>query len=183
METTTHTLPAWIGTTQPTTTEQTQSNYAILMERQLSIYESIWEQILDRTSLGHRLKDIVSDDPREIDLAKLNRWITKDPKRAKEYREAKKMGAHMVLEEMLDISDAKDSMEDVARSTLRVNTRRLYIKAYDKDTFGDNPGMNDQALAGGITINIGAVESPYGKRIDTIDIQPTEPTLLETPDE
>jgi hypothetical protein len=157
---------------------QSQSHYAIMVERQLEIFESMWESLLDRVSLGHKLRDIVSDDPRssEIDLARLNRWIAKDPSRKKEFNTAKLMGTHMVLEEMIDISDGKDSMEDVARSTLRVNTRRLYLKAYNRDTFGDQPSMADTSLAGGITINIGAVQSPFtiDNAADTVEVLPNE---------
>lgn len=159
-------LPAWIGTTH--TSVPVQSNFAIQLERQNHIFESIWDSLLDRTSLGHKLKDIASDDPRGIDLPRLTRWISKDPTRNKEYNAAKRMGTHMVLEEMIDISDGKDSMEDVARSTLRVNTRRLYLKAYNRDVFGDQPAQSENSLAGGITINIGQVESPY-----TVDNKPT----------
>lgn len=190
METTTA-LPAWIGTTQLDTSPAQQShqatpnhapspqagtNFAIQLERQNQIFESIWDSLLDRTSLGHKLKDIASDDPRGIDLPKLTRWISKDPTRNKEYNAAKRMGTHLVLEEMIDISDGKDSMEDVARSTLRVNTRRLYLKAYNKDVFGDQPAQSENSLAGGITINIGQVESPY-----TVDNKPmVEITDVET---
>lgn len=189
METTTA-LPAWIGTTQLDTSlpsssnapsPQAGTNFAIQLERQNQIFESIWDSLLDRTSLGHKLKDIASDDPRGIDLPKLTRWISKDPTRNKEYNAAKRMGTHMVLEEMIDISDGKDSMEDVARSTLRVNTRRLYLKAYNRDVFGDQPAQSENSLAGGITINIGAVQSPYAASITTIE---QEPLVLENlPDE
>ena len=184
METTTA-LPAWIGTTQLDTPTAAQSappiqvpspqagtNFAIQLERQNQIFESIWDSLLDRTSLGHKLKDIASDDPRGIDLPKLTRWISKDPTRNKEYNAAKRMGTHLVLEEMIDISDGKDSMEDVARSTLRVNTRRLYLKAYNRDVFGDQPAQSENSLAGGITINIGAVQSPYATPIETIEQAP-----------
>ena len=184
METTTA-LPAWIGTTQLDTSPeptpnapspQAGTNFAIQLERQNQIFESIWDSLLDRTSLGHKLKDIASDDPRGIDLPKLTRWISKDPTRNKEYNAAKRMGTHMVLEEMIDISDGKDSMEDVARSTLRVNTRRLYLKAYNRDVFGDQPAQSENSLASGITINIGAVQSPYATSITTIE---QEPLVLE----
>lgn len=188
METTTA-LPAWIGTTQLDTptparsappiqvpSPQAGTNFAIQLERQNQIFESIWDSLLDRTSLGHKLKDIASDDPRGIDLPKLTRWISKDPTRNKEYNAAKRMGTHLVLEEMIDISDGKDSMEDVARSTLRVNTRRLYLKAYNRDVFGDQPAQSENSLAGGITINIGAVQSPYAAPITTIE---QEPLVLE----
>ena len=178
METTT-TLPSWIGTVadaNPDTPLAPRASHLALMEQ---IYLSIWEQTLDRVSLGHKLKDILSDDPRDIDLAAFNRWIAKDKSRSKAFNEAKRMGTHMVLEEMIDIADGKDSIEDVARSTLRVNTRRIYLKAYNKDTFGDNPAFAD-ASSPTISINIGAVESPYAK--PTIDVTPSDQALtLENP--
>ena len=168
METTTA-LPAWIGTTQPQPQpDRPISAYGTHIALMEQVYLSIWQQTLDRISLGHKLKDVISDDPREIDLAAFNRWIAKDKKRANEFKEAKRMGTHMVLEEMIDIADGKDSMEDVARSTLRVNTRRLYLKAYNKDTFGDNPAFADHSSPT-ISINIGAVESPYAKPTMVVD--------------
>ena len=167
METTT-TLPSWIGTVataNPDTPLAPRTAHVALMEQ---IYLSIWETTLDRVSLGHKLKDILSDDPREIDLAGFNRWIAKDKQRSKALNEAKRMGTHMVLEEMIDIADGLNSMEDVARSTLRVNTRRLYLKAYNKDTFGDNPAFSETSSPT-ISINLGAVESPYAKPSLVID--------------
>lgn len=171
METTTA-LPAWIGTTltEPTPAHTDQplaprTAHLALMEQ---VYLSIWETTLDRVSLGHKLKDIISDDPREIDLAAFSRWVAKDKSRSKALNDAKRMGTHFVLEDMIDIADGMNSMEDVARSTLRVNTRRLYLKAYNKDTFGDNP-LQGEHTSPTISINIGAVESPYAKPSLVID--------------
>ena len=181
METTTA-LPAWIGTTQPQPQpDRPISAYGTHIALMEQVYLSIWQQTLDRISLGHKLKDVISDDPREIDLAAFNRWIAKDKKRANEFKEAKRMGTHMVLEEMIEIADGHNSMEDVARSTLRVNTRRLYLKAYNKDVFGDNPAFAESAGNQPITIIIGAVDSPYNK--PTIDITPAPITLENTIDE
>lgn len=170
--------PTWLD---PTKSEPAISHYKAVQLVNDTIFESIFESTIDRVALGHSLSTIVSDDPRNLDLARYLRWIQKDKDRRREFNEAKRIGTHLVLEQMIRISDGEDNpMEDVARSTLRVNTRRLYLKAYNPDTFGDSPSNAASATGGGgITINIGSVESPYAPTItandNVIDVTPNTP--------
>lgn len=88
---------------------------------------------------------------------------------------AERVGADAVMEDAQKISDAEHSMEDVARSTVRVNIRRTRAKA-SSPKYQDQPAQSENSMAGGITINIGAVQSPYAAPITTIE---QEPLVLE----
>ena len=131
-------------------------------------HQAAFEPILDRVALGHALKDILADRPDSavIHQGALIRWIRKDPERLARFREAQEIGAEVVEDEMVSIADAQHSLEDVARSTLRVKTRQWVLevrnrKRYAKDATPSNPF----AGGGGITINIGAVDVPHQRQL------------------
>lgn len=131
-------------------------------------FTNILDDTLGRVAAGHTLRSIFDDDPRpelnEVSASLFIRWLRKDKDRWKQYQESLKLATYTYAEESVAIADgaAGNEMEDVTRSTLRVNTRRTLMKAYNRDVFGDTPSLNDAAsLAGGISININAVQSPY----------------------
>lgn len=87
------------------------------------------------------------------------RWIRADPERLARFREAQEIGTELIEDEMIAIADAENSLEDVARSKLRIDTRKDVLgfrnrKRYSKDVIPSNP------FSGGITINIGDVLVP-----------------------
>ena len=127
-----------------------------------TIFELMFEDTLDRVTRGHPLKDIVNDSPRQIDYASYYTWIKKDPQREKRYYEAREIGAEIVADELIAIADATDNpMEDVARSTLRINTRKFLLGVWNRRRYGDDRSSAASLGTGGITINIGEVVSPY----------------------
>ena len=174
METTTA-LPAWIGTTQLDTSPLPKINSLAITIREEEVFQSIWPTYIDRTYQGHLLVDILSDDPRQIHTGRFRRWIDDSSERKKMASRAERVGADAVMEDAQKISDAEHSMEDVARSTVRVNIRRTRAKA-SSPKYQDQPAQSENSMAGGITINIGAVQSPYAAPITTIE---QEPLVLE----
>jgi hypothetical protein len=50
---------------------------------------------------------------------------------------AQAIGAQAVERDILAIADAKDSIEDVNRSTLRINTRKWLLGVWNRKRFGD----------------------------------------------
>lgn len=101
-------------------------------------YEYVFDSILDRVCEGVSIKSALKEDRRVFDSADFIKWIHKDPTRKERLREAQKVGAEMIASDMIDISDGKDNvMEDVHRSTLRVNTRKFLIGVFDRARFGE----------------------------------------------
>ena len=53
------------------------------------------------------------------------------------YYEAQAIGAEVIAQQILEIADAQDSMEDVNRSTLKINTRKWLLGVWNRKRFGD----------------------------------------------
>jgi hypothetical protein len=100
-------------------------------------FESLFEDALDTIAMGNPLTSVVEDDPRPINYARMLAWIHRDPKRQEMYYAAQAIGAQAVERDMLAIADAKDSIEDVNRSTLRINTRKWLLGVWNRKRFGD----------------------------------------------
>ena len=139
-----------------------------LAELQLAetIFDLRFEDTLERLMLGHPLTSIVDDlnenSRANISAGHFQRWILKDKARKAQWDEAMEMGSHIVMGEMIRIADGVDNpMEDVARSTLRVKARQIALKAYNRRQFGDDGSSAPSAGAGGVTVNITGVISPY----------------------
>ena len=168
-------VPSWLDyqTTSPppTSASTTLVKYPRTAE-ELTLMEITHENFmiaaLDRIALGHPLKDIIEDDPRGISMVEFIRWVRKDKERLAQWREAEEIAAEVLIMQTLGIAEGKDSMEDTNRSTLRVQNNWRVAAAYSPKRFGKDTAAVGNAGVGGITINIGQVESPY-----TVDNKPT----------
>ena len=175
-------VPSWLETIQVTSPTQapvpplpppgtTLVKYPRTAE-ELTLMEITHENFmiaaLDRIALGHPLKDIIEDDPRGISMVEFIRWVRKDKERLAQWREAEEIAAEVLIMQTLGIAEGKDSMEDTNRSTLRVQNNWRVAAAYSPKRFGKDTAAVGNAGGGGVTINIGMVESPY-----TVDNKPT----------
>jgi hypothetical protein len=125
-------------------------------------FDNFFEGSIDRIALGHPLKDIIADDPRDIPIVEYLRWVRKDKTRKDRLKEAEEIAAEVLVMQTISIAAGDDSMEDTNRSTLRVNNNWKIAAAYSPKRFGKEASMATGASGGGgITINIGQVESPY----------------------
>ena len=132
-------------------------------------YENFFEGALDRIALGHPLKDIIEDDPRQISMVDYLRWVRKDKTRKERLKEAEEIAAEVLVMQTIGIAEGKDSLEDTNRSTLRVQNNWRIAQAYAPKRFGkEAAAANAPAGGGGIIINIGQVESPYA----VVDVVP-----------
>ncbi len=98
--------------------------------------EYSWNKILEGISHGHTLKSIV-DDGLGVDYNQLLRWIHKNEARKAEYYQAREIGAEVIADDLIEISDGVDSMEDVARSSLRIQTRKWLLGVWNRGRYGD----------------------------------------------
>ena len=73
---------------------------------------------------GLGVRQLFDNDPRAPDLKRFVAWVMRDENRKAQYYEAQAIGAEVLMIETPLIADASDSLEDVNRSTLRVNTRK-----------------------------------------------------------
>lgn len=112
-------------------------------------FEIMFDRVLDEIASGRNLLDVFKSDARNLDTARFMRWVKKDPERKLRYEQAQTIAAEIKMAECVEIADAMDSMEDVQRSRLRIDTRMIQIKAYDRQRYGDTKTVE---FAGGISV-------------------------------
>ena len=101
-------------------------------------FESMFEEFLDvicENGLG--VTQMFERDPRGPDLKRFIAWVVRDPKRKELYYEAQAVGAEVCAVEIPMIADAKDSMEDANRSSIRIDARKWQLKVWNRERFGD----------------------------------------------
>lgn len=107
------------------------------LELRNALFSNIFEHILDDITKGFSITSALSKDNRDIDPAEFLKWINKDHYRKSRYYEAQELGSEIIASELISIADGEDSLEDVQRSTLRVNTRKYLMGVYNRKRFGE----------------------------------------------
>lgn len=133
--------------------------------------EWTWEEILRRVSEGHSIASLCREPEMPQNAGKLLRWIMNDVDRKDLYYKAQAIGTEMLTDKMMSIADAEDDpMEDVQRSTLRVNTHKWVISARNRDRFGDKKQIEQT-----VTVNISDAMENAQKRVADL----RQPLLIE----
>ena len=126
-----------------------------------TIFSNLFETVLDQVALGTPLASILNTDHREPALARFVRWIHADATRKNRYREAQEIGAEIIADQMIWIADANDSLEDVARSTLRINTRKWILGVLNRKRFGEVKQIEQN-----VTLDIGEAMQRAQERVN-----------------
>lgn len=101
--------------------------------------EAVWEEAMDKVRDGQTLTAICRDNHNMPEISELRRYIHANPELLAEYRHNQEMGAEKVEDEMIEIADAEhNSLEDVQRSTLKINTRKFLLGIWNRPRYGDN---------------------------------------------
>ena len=168
-------LPPWLAQTEPLPYYHPEvvKAKAQRRENQRAIehltFESLFDDVLDKVREGGMLVNQMFDnDPRAPSYARFISWVYRDESRRARYDEAQLAGAEVIKQQMLMIADADDSLEDVNRSTLRINTRKWMLGVMDKKRFGDTKQI-DQT----VTINLSDAMRDAQERLDrarTVDV-------------
>jgi hypothetical protein len=132
----------------------------------LAQYEHIFMRVIDQIAHGSSLSQILRDDQREIDYNDFYRWIKKDPTRKQLFDEAQEMRTEFMAGEIIDIADADDTLEDVNRSKLKIDTRKWLMGAHNKKKYGATTNIE---MTGGISI-LGALAAANARVIDMDDV-------------
>lgn len=132
------------------------------------ILDEIGEQgllslIVEKLAEGTKPSDVARD--LHLPFMVLWEWLGADEKRMKAYNHGWEMYANDLHAETVQIAD-EATTEDVAVARLRVDTRFKAAGNYDKKRFGAEKQQDVRGFAGGVTIVIGEVKSPYLQRDD-----------------
>lgn len=164
-------LPQWLSVTPEA---KPSSNRQLNRELSEVTYNAMFEHVIVKIAEGIPLKAILREDYRQPEYEHFLRWVHKDEQRKSRYFEAQEVGAEIIASELLEIADADDSLEDVARSTLRINTRKWLLGVWNRKRFGEVKQIDQN-----VTIDILAAMEAADKRLavrdqNIIDITPNE---------
>lgn len=101
-------------------------------------FEAMFERVLTEITRGRTLKSIVAEDLRNIDYEAFWRWIKRDPRRMERYKEAKELRTEWWAGRIIEIAEADDALEDVARSKLKIDTYKWLMGADNRKTYGES---------------------------------------------
>lgn len=158
-------LPDWLAPALPDGMTLAQ----LKRHNEQTLFENCYSSLLDHVAKGNPLSAAIERDPREIDYTRLMAWINRDEGRKARYREAQEIGAEAVADQMISIADADDTVEDVQRSTLRINTRKWLLGVWNRKRFGDTKQIEQT-----VTIDLTSAIADAQARVDasrTIDVQ------------
>jgi hypothetical protein len=167
-------MPDWLTPVSVSHDSHNSSSIEPVTRKQLehTTFENMFEWVLVKIAEGIPLKEILRTDFRQPEYEKFLRWMHTDETRRARYYEAQEIGAEIIASEMLAIADADDSLEDVQRSTLRINTRKWVLGVWNRKRFGDVKQIEQN-----VTIDIGAAMAAADQRVlgrNVIDITPKQ---------
>jgi hypothetical protein len=116
--------------------------------------------VIEGVEAGIPPSQTLKEDPRNIDKGKFYSWMNRDPERKKRFDEAKVIGA-LVMEDMLLERINGDSLEDVQRAKLAVDTLKWLMQVNNRKRYGADKEHTTSFADGGITIVINDV--PTGR--------------------
>ena len=161
-------LPDWLSAQPTESTCRSTSNKQAIADLTTLVYENMFEGVLVKIASGKPLTQVLEEDYRQPEYEHFLRWIHKDDGRKARFYEAQELAAHIVEAQLLKIADADDSLEDVARSTLRINTRKWLLGVWNRKRFGETKQIEQN-----VTIDISAAMAEAQARVDnkrTIDV-------------
>lgn len=178
-------LPTWLSAQclEPNgnLSQDTQAPLVPVANKQLNrelnevTYGAMFEHVIVKIAEGIPLKAILREDYRQPEYEHFLRWVHKDESRKARYFEAQEIGAEMISSELLEIADADDSLEDVARSTLRINTRKWLLGVWNRKRFGETKQIEQNVTIDITAAMAAANERLTHRRMDILDITPNEP--------
>ena len=164
-----HEMPDWLAAPEPqppTIRQATPTNREIMYMQ----FEYMFDHVLDQLAGGKTIKQTLDHDPRGYESATYIHWIKKDPMRTSRYENAQLLFAEQLGAEIIEISDAEDSAEDVQRSRLRIDSRKWLMGVYNKKRYGETKTIE---MGGSISI-IDALSAAQARVIEgeVIDVTP-----------
>lgn len=122
----------------PATLLDAQERRRLSKELLDATFDSMFERVLTEITRGRTLKSIVAEDLRNIDYEAFWRWIKRDPRRMERYKEAKELRTEWWAGRIVEIAEADDALEDVARSKLKIDTYKWLMGADNRKTYGES---------------------------------------------
>ena len=160
-------LPDWLTAPPIVTPPLTLAQQKVKAELVQTQFESMFIRVLEEMASGKTLTQVLSDDFRGFKAGAFLKWVKRDPDRHSLYKEAKELRTEHWAGEVIEIADADDSMEDVQRSRLRIDTRKWLMGSDNRKVYGETKTID---VGGSISI-IGALEAANNRVVELSDIE------------
>lgn len=131
-------VPPVVPPLVPTALLDPQERRRLTRELLDATFDAMFERVLTEITRGRTLKSIVAEDLRNIDYEAFWRWIKRDPRRMERYKEAKELRTEWWAGRIVEIAEADDALEDVARSKLKIDTYKWLMGADNRKTYGES---------------------------------------------
>lgn len=130
-------LPKRVGLLRPIAEMSSE-----LLQLEKQTFEIAFESVLEHIVNGRTFESFCSSYHIPMLPARFRTWIYKDQRRRQQYTAAKAVGAEAIEDELIRIADGMladgtASPDDVARSTLRINTRKWIMQISNRKRYGD----------------------------------------------
>jgi hypothetical protein len=109
-------------------------------------YPILFETVLEKIAAGMTMKSALDNDLRQFEQSDFMKWIKADKNRRAQYEAAEELRTEVWAGEIIGISDATDSMEDVNRSKLRIDTRKWLMSAHNRKKYGESTKIDMTAV-------------------------------------
>ena len=177
-------IPDWLepGTPDQPLVDQSlsQRRREISRAHQEAMFDCMFERVLGEMVKGRTLKNVLDSDVRGVEYEAFFRWIKRDATRMERYKEAKELRSEWWAGRIIEIAEAEDSIEDVARSKLKIDTYKWLMSADNRRTYGDTKQIEvNQSIS-----IVSALEQANNRLASAIveevtDVEPNDPPLLE----
>ena len=170
-------IPAWLNSSVPTvapspipTTPTPPPARVTNREIMFMQFEAMFDYVLEQMAEGNTIKHTLDKDARGYESSTFIDWIKKDPQRTVRYENAQLLYAEKLGSEIIEIADAEDSIEDVNRSKLRIDSRKWLMGVYNKRRYGDTKTIE---LGGSISITEALAQAKARvNEAEVIDVTP-----------
>jgi hypothetical protein len=141
--------PSWLSQQAAVASRNVAQNdrTKAIRELELQTWAIAFETVLERMSEGVPFDTICKEyqpppPVAPLSPARVRAWIFSNERRRNAYITAKAIGAEAVEDDLIRISDGikpdgTASLDDVARSQLRIKTRQWLLQVWNRDGYGD----------------------------------------------
>ena len=171
--------PSLVPPLVPTALLDPQERRRLSRELLDATFEAMFERVLTEITRGRTLKSIVAEDLRDIDYDAFWRWIKRDSRRMERYKEAKELRTEWWAGRIIEIAEADDALEDVARSKLKIDTYKWLMGADNRKTYGESKQIELST-----SISITAALEQARSRVAALPVveEIDDPLALQSPD-
>lgn len=144
------------------------------------MFDSMFERVLGEMVKGRTLKNVIDNDVREIEYEAFFRWIKRDPARVERYKEAKELRTEWWAGRLVEIAEADDSVEDVARSKLRIDTYKWLMGADNRRVYGDTKQVEiNQSISITAALERARARVPAADVIDVVEVEAVSDEVMQ----